>query len=238
MLERMNETANKAINGNFVAEISKVGEEFLVSVKHHNTDEDPCAGQNQVVSEIYKVLGACNLDKVGSVSHSGGCASVRAKAEPKKYFIAEDDACREEIEAESMEEAIELASEKWQDGSWDGKCIVNLRVQELNENREIVDVEYVDVECGDDPEAPECEDGEEHDWCSPHEVVGGMTENPGVFSKSGTTIVFVTVCSKCGCKKVETNYGSQRNPQQCDQIEYDTEDESALDWAKSVKENQ
>jgi len=79
MLERMNETANKAINGNFVAEISKVGEEFLISVKHHNTDEDPCAGQNQVVSEIYKVLGACDLDKVGSVSHSGGCATVRAK---------------------------------------------------------------------------------------------------------------------------------------------------------------
>jgi hypothetical protein len=81
MLEVMNETANKAINGNFVAEISKVGEEFLVSVKHYNIDEDPCAGQSQVVSELYKVLGACNLDKVGSVSHSGGCASVRAKKE-------------------------------------------------------------------------------------------------------------------------------------------------------------
>lgn len=86
MSEVLNAKANKAIHGNFVAEIVKMGEEFLVSVKHHNSDEDPCAGQSQVVSELYKALGACDLDKAGSVSHSGGCASVKAKKQQKQIF--------------------------------------------------------------------------------------------------------------------------------------------------------
>lgn len=86
MIEAMNEKANKVIHGDFVAEVVKVGEDFLVSVKHFNTDQDPCAGQNKVVTELYKVLEACDLDKVGTFLHSGGFASVKAKSQPKVFF--------------------------------------------------------------------------------------------------------------------------------------------------------
>ena len=79
MLKVIREKANKAVHGNFVAEVFQSGQEYLVTVKHFNIDEDPCAGQSQVVSELYKALGACDLDGVGFVSHSGGYASIRAK---------------------------------------------------------------------------------------------------------------------------------------------------------------
>ena len=145
-------------------------------------------------------------------------------------FEANDDGNTESIDAETMEEAVEQAIEVWQDGSWDGKCLIEVRVVQYGWGDEIEDTAYVEVECGEDPESPDCVDGEEHDWCSPHEVVGGIKENPGVWSEGGTTLVFRTVCANCGCVKIETNYGSQRNPGQCDAVEYDTHDQEALAW--------
>lgn len=152
-----------------------------------------------------------------------------------RYFITDGHAS-ENIEATSMDEAEEWAIEKWQDGSWDSKILIQLDIEEFGFGEEVIDHRTIEIECGEDPEAPDCEDGHEHDWCSPYEVVGGMSENPGVFSKGGTTMVFVEVCSHCGCKKIETHYGAQRNPHQCDQIEYDTEDENAIEWANKAKE--
>lgn len=91
MLETMNEIANRSINGNFVAEIIEVEKGFHVSVKHFKSEEDPCAGQSQVVSELYKVLGALELEtengKRSDVSHSGGCASVVARKEKADDYL-------------------------------------------------------------------------------------------------------------------------------------------------------
>lgn len=49
-----------------------------------------------------------------------------------------------------------------------------------------------------DPDEPECDDSTEHDWCSPHEIVGGIEENPGVWCHGGG-IVAHEVCMRCGC---------------------------------------
>lgn len=149
-------------------------------------------------------------------------------------FEANDDGNTESIDAYTMEEAIEQAIEIWQDGSWDGKCLIEVRVVQYGWGDEIEDADYVEVECGEDPTPPDCDDNKEHDWCSPYEVVGGLKENPGVWSKGGTTFVFKKVCSRCGCVKIETNYGAQRNPSQCDTVEYDTQDLSALVWVGKI----
>jgi hypothetical protein len=150
-----------------------------------------------------------------------------------KYLLS-DDGASETIEADSMAEALEQAEENWQNGSWDGKCLISVRVAELDDDgEETGEVEWVDVECGDDPTPPDCSD-EEHDWCSPYEVVGGLDSNPGVWSRGGTTLVIKRVCRNCGCYKIETHYGSQRNPGQCDTVEYQDADEDSLEWVAGV----
>ena len=148
-----------------------------------------------------------------------------------KKFLLSDDQAREIIEAESMIAAKEQAEENWQNGDWDGKCLVTVRVAELDEEEEETgEVEYIEVECGDDPAEPECTDEDGHDWQADVEVVGGIKDNPGVWIKGGTTMVCKTCCCKCGQYKRETHHGSQRNPGQVDQVEYLPADEASLTW--------
>ncbi len=149
-----------------------------------------------------------------------------------RYRIS-DDAAIEYIEAESMAEAIEEAEETWPNGSWDTKCVISVRVAELDDDgKETGEVAFVDVTCGYDPDPPECTE-DEHDWRSPHEVVGGIDSNPGVWSQGGTTIVTREVCRHCGIYKRETSYGSQRKPGQCDTVEYIDADECSIAWIES-----
>jgi hypothetical protein len=47
---------------------------------------------------------------------------------------------------------------------------------------------------------PACVDGEDHDWQSPIEIVGGIKENPGVWGHGGG-VTIQEVCLRCGCGK-------------------------------------
>lgn len=60
-----------------------------------------------------------------------------------------------------------------------------------------------DIDCY--AEEPDCEysDDGEHDWQSPHELVGGCEENPGVWGMGGVRIQTVEVCSHCGITCVD-----------------------------------
>lgn len=61
-----------------------------------------------------------------------------------------------------------------------------------------------------DEEEPDCEDGETHDWKSPHELLGGLEENPGVWGNGGGVIV-KEVCMHCGCLRVTDTWA--QNPE-------------------------
>jgi hypothetical protein len=137
-------------------------------------------------------------------------------------YRVSDDQVSEVIEADSMEDALEQAADLWKDGSWDSKCIIDLVVSELDVDGNEVDTDYISVECGEDPEPPSCTE-DEHEWDNPHEIVGGLKENPGVWSLGGTTLLFKSVCVHCGLIKRETHFGVQRNPNQCDTVEYSQE---------------
>jgi hypothetical protein len=79
--------------------------------------------------------------------------------------------------------------------------------------------------------ASECgTDDEDHDWQAPHSLVGGITNNPGVWGLGGTTLRYMTVCSKCGTYRIETTYGLQRNGGQEDSVEYRAADKRSLAW--------
>ena len=64
---------------------------------------------------------------------------------------------------------------------------------------------------------PDCPDGE-HDWTAEGE--GGCAENPGVWSHGGTAMSVGHHCRTCGLSRTVRTFGVQRNPHQCDRVEY------------------
>lgn len=125
------------------------------------------------------------------------------------------------FEAKDAEEAMDLAIDWWKDGSWENKSEIDIYVQEINpfDDEMTFPQEWKTIEIGEDPPEPECTE-DAHDWQAPHNIVGGLKENPGVWSLGGTTMTYHSVCSHCGLHRHETRYGAQRNPGQIDKIEY------------------
>ena len=79
----------------------------------------------------------------------------------------------------------------------------------------------VEIPANRDALIPETECGEhddDHDWTG--EGMGGCDENPGVFSAGGTGISICRRCTRCGLERVEHFTGVQRNPGECDTVEY------------------
>jgi len=122
----------------------------------------------------------------------------------KQQYEATDGYSIHEIEAGTIEEAAKKAKEWAADGDYGDASLpifFDVRIYRVDsDGKEIEDGETDSVEvCIPQPE-PDCdEDGPEHDWQSPHAIVGGMPENPGLFlTGSGTKIVMA--CLKCGCR--------------------------------------
>jgi len=88
-----------------------------------------------------------------------------------------------------------------------------------------------------DPEEPPCVDGQKHEWCSPHEVVGGRKENPGVWGHSGGVII-TEVCSRCGrYRKTETWAQNPTNGVEgLESVEYRDPDKASLAWVRSSED--
>ena len=57
-----------------------------------------------------------------------------------------------------------------------------------------------------DPEEPQCT--EEHDWQTPHHIVGGLAENPGCFGH-GAGITQTCVCVHCGCRRTTDTWATR-----------------------------
>lgn len=149
----------------------------------------------------------------------------------RRWEARGDDSTTETIEVGTVREAKEQVKEIWQAGDYNSKCVVEVGLTEIDADGEAIGYHYwVSVECGEDEPAPECVEGEDHEWESPLECVGGIDSNPGVWSLGGTTITFKECCCKCGKYKIETQYGSQRNPGQVDEVEYEDADEASLEW--------
>ena len=150
------------------------------------------------------------------------------------YRIGEDSGAREEREAESLEEALELAQEWSAEGSYDERCMVSCWAVLLENGEPVEPYAYGEVQAGPEPkpEATECgDDDDDHDWQTPIELVGGCTENPGVFSTGGTRFDFHAVCARCGMYKHSWDQGSQRNPGDLDEgVEYEAAEERSLAW--------
>lgn len=139
------------------------------------------------------------------------------------------------LEAETLSEALAAVANECEDwvsgGSWgDDGASVMVRWTltdddgaELDDGSETVEVPpdhaaligaaigYADADiCGDDPD--------DHDWTREDE--GGCDQNPGVWSVRGTALEIHEHCSVCGLRRHQHLTGAQRNPGECDRIEY------------------
>lgn len=83
---------------------------------------------------------------------------------------------------------------------------------------------------------PECKDGFEHDWRRPIEVVGGCSENPGVFANGGGVITH-EVCAHCGRYRSEDTWA--QHPETGEQglhvVTYKEPDVESLAWIAELR---
>lgn len=82
-----------------------------------------------------------------------------------------------------------------------------------------------------DPEEPDCDNGNEHDWRSPYSVVRGIKENPGVWGH-GAGVIIKEVCRHCGVYKITDTWAQRRDTgeQGLTEVKYEDADESSLAW--------
>lgn len=123
----------------------------------------------------------------------------------------------------SLERAIERVKRLARCGDYDlsdGGVSVHLsvRLAALPDGHEWHDEIGWDDDIDILPEEPECLVATEHDWSSVHE--GGCTENPGVWSTGGTSMLFRSHCLCCGMSRVRRSTGSRRDPGESDTVKY------------------
>jgi hypothetical protein len=117
-----------------------------------------------------------------------------------RYVLREEQGVEMEIDADTPEEAEEQAHEWAREGDYNfesGDSTIWARTWITPEDDP--DDEW-DVTTSIDPPEPECPSGGGHRWESPHELLGGLKENPGVRGKGGG-VVINEVCVRCGCER-------------------------------------
>jgi hypothetical protein len=124
--------------------------------------------------------------------------ALRDSDEPRAWILREEGADYDTVMASSLKEALDQA---------------RLNVDRTNypeaDHRIWIDISARCMETDDrasdavtlDQHEPECEDGGgKHDWQSPHELVGGAEDNPGVWGH-GSGEIIDEVCMRCGCER-------------------------------------
>lgn len=131
------------------------------------------------------------------------------------YLLRDENGDETQIEAEDLADAKEHARLWVEGGDWDAsEGTVWVRV---DISRTIIDDDGDEawqeagmVTVAIDPPEPECRaHGVEHDWQSPHAIVGGIAENPGVWG-SGGGVTSSECCMRCGCQRTTDTWA--QNP--------------------------
>ena len=167
--------------------------------------------------------------------------ALAASDEPRPWRLIEDvEYCPDHM-AGSVAEAITEARDNVaranypiddEDGPG-GTIWIDVRVVCDETDEEGSDTVQIDA-----PE-PTCEGGDAHEWQSPHEVVGGVEENPGVHGHGGGVIVRA-VCAHCGIYRVTDTWAQRRDTgeQGLDSVAYAPADDESLAWVDSLRETE
>lgn len=148
--------------------------------------------------------------------------------EEKKLWLCADEGGTMEIKAETAQDA---AQEYVDGGEWgEGPTWVDVQVAPYVEDQD--DAEWDRITIQIDAEEPDCEDGREHDWQSPYEVLGGIRENPGVWGNGGG-VVIREVCACCGRYRIHDTWAQRPDTgeQGLETIAYEDADEASTAWS-------
>lgn len=86
-------------------------------------------------------------------------------------------------------------------------------------------------------EEPECADANEHDWRSPHRLLGGLEENPGVWAHGGGVIIR-ECCARCGRYRVTDTWAQRPDTGEegLSETRYEDADDASLAWVQEVQD--
>lgn len=140
------------------------------------------------------------------------------KEELSKWMACDESGCEIEIEAGAAREAAQQYVDGGDYGSEESKTKwVKVWVwPAAGDRREDAQSYRIEIT----PTEPECFAGE-HDWQSPHSIVGGIRENPGVHGHGGG-VVISECCMHCGCQRITDTWAqdSSNGEQGLESIEY------------------
>lgn len=88
-----------------------------------------------------------------------------------------------------------------------GSAAAAARLVRMRTGQQVACVRREDVAVS--PMEPDCDDGGEHIWDAPHDLVGGCQENPGVWGHGGG-VVIVDVCLRCGTVRRTDTWATDR----------------------------
>ena len=111
-----------------------------------------------------------------------------------------------EVRYPGAESGEEVAQEYVDDGDWNVAGTKWIRIQTWRRGLVLdTDGDIIEIVAHHDshlieiaPEEPSCEGVLDHDWQTPHDIVGGCEQNPGVWGHGGGVII-EEVCQHCGC---------------------------------------
>ena len=85
------------------------------------------------------------------------------------------------------------------------------------------------------PNEPDCEEDQDHDWQSPYSVLGGIKENPGVWGHGGG-VIYREVCAHCGKYRVTDTWANDGGYQGLTSVSYEDADDLSLKWINECEE--
>lgn len=155
------------------------------------------------------------------------------------YYADDGNAILYYPDAETGDEAAETYVE---DGDWgEPESTEWIHVRAWRAGYRIEDGALEEIEIDDetysieiDTPEPDCDDdSDEHDWCSPFSVVGGIKENPGVWGHGGG-VKITEVCRHCGTYRDTDTWATNRSDgtQGHTTIAYREPDEESTAWAE------
>jgi len=158
-----------------------------------------------------------------------------------KYVYAEETGHEESLNSITLVGAKAEACDLLRTGDWGdslsenqrsirptAKIIAEYTDDEGDTKREIVEAVTVQI----DPVEPDCIDTNGHNWRSPHSVVGGLEENPGVWGRAGGVIIY-KVCAYCGVYQVTETKDGPQGLGRIETVRYDQADEYSRAYVDS-----
>lgn len=176
---------------------------------------------------------ARNRSEVADAWRDEAIDALRNSDEPRAYIVRDDNASwtitsRPSTLATEVEKSVS-AGDWGGEGSaswvWSGDAVC-----EITGESERFAVPFAAV-------APPCRTGRDHDWQAPHEVVGGLVENPGVFGGDNGGIRVIEVCAHCGRYKiVETRKTNPGNGTTYEGLELKLDDAAVIEIVEALSE--